>query len=412
MSVNIFIIALLSGLIFNVMPCVLPVLSIKINGILQAREHGEKKLVRLRFIFTSLGIICTFLALGLFLILVQKLIGVENWGGQFQLPIFSAIMIIIITLMIANILDLWHLPALSFSQKKYQYTTLAAEEFASGVMATLLSTPCATPILAPVLAFAFSGGIQTMATATLAMGFGMALPWIIGAIFPNFINIIPKPGKWMLWVKRLMALFLFLTLLWLIWLFSSQTSNDMMFPLLLGSCLTIIAILYWGKGAIRWILVWGIVAMILNFGVILTGNVAKHSQAQNVNIIDDTTSVYETDISNVKQLAIPFDEEVFKNRKSPAFVYATAKWCVTCLVVEKTVFADKELIEYFLQNNIIILEHEMTNFNESANAWLKEIGVQAIPAYTGYSSSGREVHIMSTLPKVEEIIGYFDSLSN
>jgi len=220
-------IALLGGLILNVMPCVLPVLVLKLTSVLQ-HGGGEGEHVRMSFLATAAGIVSAFLALAASLAGL-KLAGHEiGWGIQFQQPIFLAILATVCLVFAANLWGLFEVPlpamagdlALAADQRARNHKVLGA--FLTGVFATVLATPCSAPFVGTAIGFALSrGGIEIFAIF-LAMSIGLALPYLAVAAAPHLAVMLPRPGRWMVWLRKLLGVSMAATALWLGWILAGQ----------------------------------------------------------------------------------------------------------------------------------------------------------------------------------------------
>jgi suppressor for copper-sensitivity B len=221
-------IALLGGLILNVMPCVLPVLVLKLTSVLQ-HGGGEGEHVRVSFLATAAGIVSAFLALATALAGL-KLAGHEiGWGIQFQQPIFLAILAAICLIFAANLWGWFEVPlpalagdlALAADRRVGgQHKTFGA--FLTGVFATVLATPCSAPFVGSAVGFALSRGVGEIFAIFLVMSLGLALPYLAVAAVPGIAVMLPRPGRWMIWVKRLLGVSMAVTALWLGWVLAAQ----------------------------------------------------------------------------------------------------------------------------------------------------------------------------------------------
>ncbi|MBC7907306.1 MAG: thioredoxin family protein [Rhodospirillaceae bacterium] len=219
------LVALLGGLILNLMPCVLPVLSIKVLG---ALSHGgaERGHVRAAFLASATGIVASFLALAGAAVMVKSAGQAVGWGIQFQQPMFLAVMIALLLLFATN---LWgwfeiRLPAafMSVGSGGMAHHTLLGH-FLSGAFATLLATPCSAPFLGTAVGFALARGPAEIMAIFAALGLGMALPYLAVAARPDLARRLPKPGAWMVTVKKVMGAALAATALWLASILATQT---------------------------------------------------------------------------------------------------------------------------------------------------------------------------------------------
>ena len=220
-------IALLGGLILNVMPCVLPVLLLKLTGVLDM--SGRERLhLRGAFLSTAAGIVTSFLALAGGLIAVKSAGASIGWGIQFQQPAFLALMAIVCILFAANIWGLFQIPMPAFVGRAQLASDARigsdhARSFFTGVLATALATPCSAPFVGTAVGFALARGPGEIAAIFLALGLGLALPYLAVAAAPGLVSILPRPGGWMRWLKGVLGLTLVGTAIWLMSIIGVQT---------------------------------------------------------------------------------------------------------------------------------------------------------------------------------------------
>ena len=210
--------ALLGGLILNLMPCVLPVLSLKVLSALHLGEKEQKE-ARLGFAAGSIGIIASFWLLAGILAALKATGAAIGWGIQFQNPVFLGFLIIVILLFAINLTGLFEIPLPRFLARTLggsdgRHPTLAGH-FLTGMFATLLATPCSAPFLGTAIGFALASGTDKIFSVFTFMGIGLALPWISFAICPDLARFLPRPGHWMITLRRGLAFLLFITALWL-----------------------------------------------------------------------------------------------------------------------------------------------------------------------------------------------------
>ena len=224
--------AFLGGLILNLMPCVLPVLAIKLAAIIEASGQS-RGFVRLRFGAGAMGILSSFAILAAGLAALRLTGGQIGWGIQFQSPVFLAIMLLVLGLFTLNMLDRFFLPIPAFLQASFrgdgqntngQNTNGGARpailfgDFMAGMLATLLATPCSAPFVGSAVTVALTGDMAQLFAVFMAMGAGLAAPWGLVVLFPALVGFLPRPGHWMVWLKRGLAGLLIATMIWLGWL--------------------------------------------------------------------------------------------------------------------------------------------------------------------------------------------------
>ena len=219
--------ALLAGLILNFMPCVLPVLGLKLGKVFSKKNKSNSE-IRFGFLMTALGVIFSFVALSIILIMLRKFGVSISWGMQFQNEWFLLIMSIIIFIFSLNLFGLYEfrLPQFLIS---YLPTNKSGylSDFISGILATILSTPCSAPIVGTAITFAFSQSNFFMFTIFLFMGFGLSSPWIMVAVHPNSLKFLPSSGSWMIYMKKILGVGLVITSVWLLSIYySTFKTND------------------------------------------------------------------------------------------------------------------------------------------------------------------------------------------
>ena len=217
----IFVLAWLGGLILNLMPCVLPVLAIKLGSVIESAGQ-QKSLVRIRFLAAAAGIVTSFILLAAALA-VMRLAGAQiGWGIQFQSPVFLSVMMLLLGVFVLAMLDRLVLPVPAFAHRltlgfggAASPRRLVAGDFLTGMLATILATPCSAPFVGVAVGVALTGSMAGLFGIFIALGVGLATPWLLIMLAPGLISALPKPGPWMVWLKYILALLLAGTALWL-----------------------------------------------------------------------------------------------------------------------------------------------------------------------------------------------------
>jgi suppressor for copper-sensitivity B len=220
-------IALLGGLILNVMPCVLPVLMLKLTSVLDVAAR-ERDHLRGAFLSTAAGIVASFTVLALGLIALKSAGAGIGWGIQFQQPAFLAFMALVCILFAANIWGLFEIPMPAFAGRAQlaadtRVSGHHAKSFFTGVLATALATPCSAPFVGTAVGFALARGPVEILAIFLALGLGLAAPYLAIAAAPELVRLLPRPGRWMRWLKGLLGITLLGTAIWLISIIGVQT---------------------------------------------------------------------------------------------------------------------------------------------------------------------------------------------
>jgi suppressor for copper-sensitivity B len=221
-------IAVVGGIVLNVMPCVLPVLVLKLTSVL-GHGGGDDRHVRWSFLATAAGIATAFAALAASLSGLKLAGHAIGWGIQFQQPVFLAVLAGLCLLFAANLWGLFEVPlpalagdlALAADRRAARHKMLGA--FLTGIFATILATPCSAPFVGTAIGFALSRGTGDIFAIFLAMALGLALPYLAVAAVPGLATRLPRPGRWMVWLKRLLGVSMAATALWLVWILAGQT---------------------------------------------------------------------------------------------------------------------------------------------------------------------------------------------
>jgi len=361
-------VALLGGLILNLMPCVLPVLSLKILALI---SHGgaEKREVRSSFLATAAGIVVSFLALAAATSVVKLAGSAVGWGVQFQQPIFLGIMIGLITLFAANLFGWFEIPLPQFLADIGANTGPShgwAGHFATGAFATLLATPCSAPFLGTAVGFALAHGMVEIFSIFLLLGLGMAAPYLAVAAWPQLAQKLPRPGNWMITARKILGLALLATGVWLL------------------SVLVIVIGLQIGLAvAAAMALALLLLALAHRFPAIPRGvvMVATIAAAIGLPMIGDAPAAEDRHAA-AKGLWKPFDQAAVTAEVAAGhvvFVDVTAEWCLTCQVNKATVVYRGDVAKRLHAPNIVAMQADWTRPDETIANYLASFGRYGIP---------------------------------
>lgn len=393
------LLALLGGLILNAMPCVLPVLSLKIFGLVRSAGHGRAEVVR-GTLATSAGILASFWALALAAIAARSAGAAVGWGIQFQRPGFVAFLAVVVVLFCLNLWGLFEIP-LPQSLARLGGTGPRegiAGHFASGLFATLMATPCSAPFLGTAISFALAQTAPVILAVFTALGLGMALPYLLVAAAPGIAKLLPRPGAWMETVRGVMGFLLAAAAVWLFYVLSSQVAPEKLAAIQLG--LLGIALFTWiqhrvatGR-ALRGMAAAGVVAAI---AITLVSASTGRGEAK--------TGLTEKPSAGL----IPWVE--FDRAKAESlsaggqlvFVDVTADWCFTCKVNERLVLDTPEVAQAFEENGVVPMKADWTNRDDEIAQFLAEHGRYGIPFYLLYRP-GQEPHVFSELPSKDGLV--------
>jgi len=359
--IKILLIALLGGFILNFMPCVLPVLSLKIMSVLKHKKEN----IRLSFFSTSLGIITSFIALAIITIGLKHTGYILGWGMHFQQPLFLLFMIILLTLFSANMWGIFkiNLPYWITNKIGSQHKANIIGDFATGMFATLLATPCSAPFLGTAIAFALTSDTKEILIIFLMLGIGMSIPFLLVSIFPSISKYFPKSGLWMEKLSKILSLGLALTAVWLLFILKSQT-GIFITSLVAISLITILAFTYFKKYFKRLYFPAILIIIISSFSFVGISSVPK------------TQSKIPSQWKIFKESEI---QKEIQNRKV-VFVDITADWCLNCKFNKRFILSQDRVKEkLFNDKNIIAMKGDWTNPDPIIKEFIQRHGRYGIP---------------------------------
>ncbi|MDV6251778.1 protein-disulfide reductase DsbD family protein [Vibrio sp. EA2] len=364
---SVFIFALIGGLILNVMPCVLPVLGMKLSSIV-ATQGVERRQIRAQFIASSLGILTSFWILAGFIAVLKVTGSAIGWGVQFQSPWFLGLMVLVTGLFGANMLGLFQIRLSSGTN-----TWLASKgnnslvgHYVQGMFATLLATPCSAPFLGTAVAFALGADVLTLFAVFTALALGMGLPWVLVAVFPGIALQLPKPGKWMNVVKVAFGVMMLATCLWLLTLVANHLP-------------------------VFWVIVVGLAGFILLMARVktvygermlaITGSISVLFIAGGLLLASATASYWATplpkDLPWQKLSNTAIDSHVANGRV--VFVDVTADWCITCKANKIGVIWQDPVYSLLQNPGIASLKGDWTHPESSVTDFLRQYGRYGVP---------------------------------
>jgi suppressor for copper-sensitivity B len=351
--------ALIGGLILNLMPCVLPVLSIKLLGVI-GHGGGEARSVRTGFIATAAGILFSFLALAGGLLALKAGGAWVGWGIQFQHPGFLVAMTLVVTLFACN---LWGFFEVALPEWAGDLGGRAGGHFLTGAFATLLATPCTAPFVGTAVGFAFSRGAGEILAVFAALGVGLALPYLMVAAVPSLATRLPRPGPWMVVLRRILGFALAATAIWLLTVLTRQTG---------ATAAAVVAALMAAVVAVTWlrrrfgratgvlVAALGVAALVVPAG--LSGTVTTKAGA--------------------KAFWQPFDQAAIPGLIADGrvvLVDVTADWCITCQVNKTLVLHRGAVLSRLEGDGVVAMQADWTNPDDTIARYLSAFGRYGIP---------------------------------
>ncbi len=380
----------IGGFILNLMPCVLPVISLKIFGFIQQAGQDRQKILRSGIAFTA-GIFTWFMALALVLIGLKAAGGDVTWGGfQFTNAYFVLALSVIVLVFALNLFGVFEI---SLPQSLSRGLLSSAERkdnlgsFFQGVFATVLATPCTAPFLGTALGFAFTQSSAVVLSMFIAIAVGMSLPYLLLSAEPAWLRFLPKPGPWMLHLKQFMGFLLLATLLFLIYVLGAQRGLD---GAIWASCfLLVMAIACWMKGAFilptasatkRAVVLLLMLVLVVGSGLYCIGDKFQSARID----LAESGSVDDWQPFTPERL----QSELGQGRT--VFIDFTAAWCLTCKFNEKTVLESTRVRDAFQRHGVVKLKADWTNGDPAITKILQQFGRPGVPLYVLYPGNSAE----------------------
>ena len=366
------LLAFLGGMILNLMPCVFPVLSLKILSF--ARHSGKaaesRNAMRQHGVYYAIGVVLSFLALAAVMLALKSAGSAIGWGFQLQNPGVVWVLAVIFFLIGLNLMGAFEVGQLAPSSLlSVQAKHPGVDAFFSGVLAVIAASPCTAPFMGAALGFALTQSTAAALAVFAALGVGMALPYVLLAWFPKWLDKLPRPGQWMITFKQLLAFPMFLTVVWLVWVISLQAGADGAAIGLLG--LVGLAFAAWligsMKSGVRWA---GVAAAVI--AMALAWPTSELAQAA---VTSSTTS---------KANWQPWDPATVARLNAegkPVFVDFTAAWCVSCQANKRLVLSRAEIVSLFEKKQVTLMRADWTNRDERITQALAAMNRSGVPVY-------------------------------
>lgn len=384
--------ALAGGFILNLMPCVLPVLGMKLGSILQV-EQRDRRSVRWQFLASSLGIVVSFMALALLMTLLRLSNHALGWGIQFQNPWFIGFMVLVTLLFSANLFGLFHLQLSSSLNTKlatHNGRGLSGH-FWQGAFATLLATPCSAPFLGTAVAFALAAPLPVLWGMFVALGIGMSLPWLLIAAWPALALRLPRPGRWMNGMRLALGLLMLVSSLWLL---SLMTNHIGVKPTLIVGAILLLGLLLavWQRLGARPAGIATASVLVVGGLALLVGSLTANQWRQPLH-----------DNIAWKPLSEQAIAQALADNKR-VFVDVTADWCVTCKANKYNVLLRDEVQKALSADDVVALRGDWSRPSESISTFLQQRGSVAVPFNQIYGPGSPDGEVLSPLLTREAVL--------
>ena len=361
------IFALIGGLILNLMPCVFPVISLKVLSFVSMGGSSPRKIRNHALVFT-VGVIASFMLIALTIVLLKQAGNFVGWGFQLQSPLIVGLLsLVMVFISLVLITDN------SFGESLTKLGNIGGSEngyyssFLTGVLAVVVASPCTAPFMGAALGYALIQPSGETVPIFLSLSLGFSLPYLLLAANPKLIDFLPKPGDWMVTLKEFFAFPMLATALWLLWVFSLQVNQILVIFLLIGWLL--LALNFWifqkDYKTISKVIFLGISIFSMIYFLPETEEIETE---QNL-IIGSATEWYEG------------IEDDLRNKNQPYFINFTAAWCITCQSNEITAFSKDGFKSLLEEKNIEYIKADWTNRNDAITRSLKKYGRSGVPFY-------------------------------
>ncbi len=367
--------ALVGGLILNLMPCVFPVLGIKVMGFVE-HAHGDTFAMRMQAIVYSIGVVASFLVLAGIMLGLRAGGSQLGWGFQLQSPAVVAALATLFLVLALNLSGVFEWGA--FAQSLTSQLTARgryADAALSGVLATVVATPCTAPFMGAAVGYTLTQDATHALAVFAALGAGMALPVLALSLFPRMLRLLPRPGAWLDVFKQILAFPLYATVAWLAWILGAQAGNDAVFALLVG--LVLVAMGAWMYGRYEhWHGAWrsGVAIVLAVLGLVVAWPGAAPA--------GDAAATAHEELGWQ-----PWSPEKVRSLTAaghPVFVDFTAAWCVTCQVNKRIALHNDAVRRSFSTHGVVTLKADWTRQDPRITRELSALGRNAVPVYALY----------------------------
>ena len=362
--------AFIGGLILNLMPCVFPIISLKVLSFISMGGESKNK-IRNHSLLFSLGVILSFVAIAIILLVLKNSGLFIGWGFQLQSPLIVAtlsILMFMIGLVLLSDINIGSsLTRLgNVGSNKTDYSS----SFLTGVLAVIVASPCTAPFMGAAIGYALIQPSFVTLPIFISLGLGFCIPYLMLSVRPELISALPKPGQWMETLKEFFAFPMFATSLWLIWVFSIQAGADALINLLMS--LLMISLLFWvfSKLTTKYIKI-----LIILIGLLITTNQLysiKNTEISDVVLAKNTSNKLSWNL-NI--------EDTFKENDQAYLINFTAAWCITCQANDKIALSRPSVVDFMESNNIKYVVADWTNRDKEILKVLNTYGRSGVPLY-------------------------------
>ena len=381
--------AFLGGLLLNLMPCVFPVLGIKVMGFVE-HAHGDTRAMRLQGLVFAAGVLLSFLVLAGVMLALRGAGTQLGWGFQLQSPAFVTLLAALFFTLALNLSGVFEWGAFAQSMtSNLSARGRYADALLAGVLASVVATPCTAPFMGAAVGFTLAQSAPVALLVFGMLGVGMALPVLVLAFAPRILKILPRPGPWMETFKQVLAFPLYATVAWLVWVLGAQAGNDAVLLALGGLVLIAMgAWIYgrWGHTGYAWYPAIAVTLAVSGL-VVAWPHVEPHASSPS-SPTSAAAAAAAPAVARAGELPwkawSPELVRELMDQGRPVFVDFTAAWCVTCQVNKRVALHNDAVIRAFSGRGVVALRADWTRQDPRITAALAELGRNAVPVYALY----------------------------
>lgn len=393
--------ALLGGLILNVMPCVLPVLAMKAFGVAN-KAHADKGEAAREGLAYGAGAVLSFLALGAAVVILRAGGEAVGWGFQLQDPIVVAAFALLIFAVGLNLSGVFEIAGGITGGDAFTRRGGPVGAFFTGILAVAVAAPCTAPFMAAALGYALTQSVVVALLIFLALGIGFAAPFVLVALSPALLRLLPKPGLWMVRFRQALAFPMYAAAAWLLWVLTQEAGADGLVAALGAMVAIAFAAWLWGASRAatpRWRHIGSALAAIAFLAGLFSLSFADTGKAGAASSVANVPSGIASEPYSKARLA------QLRAENRPVFVDATAAWCITCLVNEKVALSGERVRAAFAKNNVAYLVADWTNRNPEITALLEAHGRSGVPLYLYYAPGADEATVLPQILTEDVVLG-------